>query len=374
MLSFELSAQQIQKLKHLQNGFEKLAHFLEELPANKKNYIRRQSIISNIGASTRIENAILTDTEIDWIDTAIETENRGQFLVKKSFIENKLSKDKARSIEEVAGCRNAIHIVFDLHQDFFPLRESGIQGLHRELLRYYPKAHHYLGRYKTQPNNVVQINHKTGQTLSVLRTADPGVITQTAMADLVSWYNQTAKTYPWIVPVACEFVFRFLAIHPFLDGNGRLSRLLFQLALIHSPDSCFQALVPYLGLDRTIEQSRSSYYRALQACSGGKFYPDPRQYNIAFLLNYMMDCLAKSFENVAYFSNKYDAFMGLSESAITLLNCFKDAPESSLKTADLIRLSNLPRSTIIWALKQLKVSGFLQAKGKGAGVRYKIQF
>lgn len=119
--------------------------------------MHRYAKISNIGASTRIENAVLTDLEIDWMDTVLSRDYRPESLLKyKQTIENKLSKDKERSIEEVAGLRDVLNIVYAEAKNFFPLREVHIRQLHHELLKYYPKAAHYAGRYKTASNSVVE--------------------------------------------------------------------------------------------------------------------------------------------------------------------------------------------------------------------------
>jgi hypothetical protein len=99
---------------------------LDSFSAEKKSFIKRYSIISNIGASTRIENAILTNVEIDWVDTELSKEADITFAEKEDYIKNKLSKDKERSIEEVADYRDALRIVYDSYKDFTVLRESDI--------------------------------------------------------------------------------------------------------------------------------------------------------------------------------------------------------------------------------------------------------
>ena len=85
-----------------------------------------------------------------------------------------------------------LYIIFQQARDFFPLTETHIRGLHHALLRYYPPAAQYVGSYKTSPNKVVSINHETGQELTVLKPAEPGMITDAAMNSLVSWYNDTS--------------------------------------------------------------------------------------------------------------------------------------------------------------------------------------
>jgi Fic family protein len=100
------------------------------------------------------------------------------------------------------------------------------------------------------------------------------------MTDLVEWYNVNIRENPWSLLVATEFIFRFLAIHPFQDGNGRLGRALFILTLLQSDDRYFNEITPYIAIDRHIEQNRSLYYSTLHKCSEGKFHDNPQKYNI----------------------------------------------------------------------------------------------
>lgn len=374
MLSYSINVDQIKKLKKIHQTYTLQWEKLDSFSAEKKSFIKRHSIISNIGASTRIENALLTNVEIDWVDTELSKEANITFGEKEDFIKNKLSKDKERSIEEVAGYREALEIVYDSYKDFTVLRESDIKGLHRELMKYYSNADYHRGNYKTQINSVVEINSITGKKRKVMVTADPGIITQTSMADLVRWYNKTINREPWVLTVSVEFVFRFLAIHPFQDGNGRLSRLLFQLILMNSEDEYFSNLIPYLALDREIEKTRSEYYLVLRKCSGGLFNIDPTRYNYNFFLDYMLKVITNSVDNISFYSQKFEDYNSLSETDIKIYNCFKEKPEKNLQTKDIVGELTIPRRTAIYSLNKLVDRGFLQIIGKGAGVRYKLVF
>ena len=109
-------------MKDLSDSLAKLSMKISNLSAVEQNYIKRNVFISNIGASTRIENAVLTDAEIDWIDTTlIEDSKTTAFHNKKEFILDKLSKDKERSLDEVAGCRAMLQLIDNESQNLFPL-------------------------------------------------------------------------------------------------------------------------------------------------------------------------------------------------------------------------------------------------------------
>lgn len=328
-----------------------------------------------VGASTRIENAVLTDPEIDWIDTVLTKDGHPSAFAKNlDLIENKLSKDRERSIEEVVGCRDLLLLVYEQSGDFFPLTESVLRGFHHELLKYYPGASHHLGRYKTVTNSVVERNAKTGEERAVFQTADPGPLTETAMSDLVSWYNQALPTNPWGVAVACELVFRFLAIHPFQDGNGRLGRALFLLALLQSPDKDVSQVARYIAIDRQIERHKREYYAALQRSSSGKYHQDPTEYRYEYFLNYMIKVLKLALDDIAVYRKTYAAIQSLSPAAKAVLEGLKGYPEKRLSTKDLLELTRLPRRTVVYSLGTLIKFGLIQRYGQGAGVRYQIVF
>ncbi|MFC1478824.1 Fic family protein [Candidatus Margulisiibacteriota bacterium] len=374
MLSYRLDSKQTKALKDIHVAAQRHWDLINSFSDEKQQFIRNNSLISNIGASTRIENAVLTDVEIDWINTEIETSVHTDYKDKEKLIKNKLSKDKERSIEEVAGYRDAINIVINSYQDLIPLRESDIKGLHRELLKYYPEAKHHAGDYKSQINSVTETNDLTGRKKTILKTADPGVITAAGMADLVKWFNETVQNETWVMSVAVELVFRFLAIHPFQDGNGRLSRLLFQLVLMNSEDEYLAGVIPYIALDRNIEQTRAEYYLVLRKCSGGIFHSDPKKYKYGYLLNYMLNMFAKSMANIVHYAEKYDRCKALTETDLKVLGCFKEEPERNLQTKELVESLSIPRRTAIYSLNKLVKGQFLQTTGKGPSLKYKLTF
>lgn len=375
MLSFEVSPKTVSALKNVAEETATQMVKIQAWDTNLKEAIHRFARVSNVGASTRIENAVLTDAEVGWLDTELAADGRTTaFREKQAWIENKLSKDRERSIEEVAGCRAMLQVVYGQGAELFPLTESALRGLHQELLQFYPPAQHYIGQYKTASNSVIERDARTGKERSVFRTADPGPITSAAMHDLVAWYNQELPSNPWSLAVAAELVFRFLAIHPFQDGNGRLGRGLFLLALQQSPDSKLAKIAPMIALDRQIEQHRQEYYQVLQKCSGGKFHPDPREFKIEYFLQFMLKVFRLSLKDIDHYREKFQAVIDLSESATRVYDCFRDYPEKRLATQDLLRFTAMPRRTIVHALNHLLKTSLIQRRGKGAGVRYQLLF
>ena len=256
----------------------------------------------------------------------------------------------------------------------FPLSEVTIRGLHHDLLRYYPQASSYAGGYKTTPNRVVSINHETGEERVVLEPSPPGIITATAMSELTNWYNTGIQEYPWPILVATEFIFRFLAIHPFQDGNGRLGRALFILALLHSGDKYLTSITPYIAIDRHIEQNHTLYYSILHQCSEGKFKADHTQYKLEPLAWFFINILESSLADIEIYRKRYNNLQKLSESALTVLNCFRSSLEKRLKVGNIVEKTGLPRRTVQYALKTLTKQELLQLLGRGAGSRYQLVF
>ena len=374
-LSFEIDDHLTKSLQSLDLKFAEWAKMLGDLDSGIRASIHRQARISTIGATTRIENAVLTDLEVDWVDTELETDGRPTaFIERRHVIEAKLSKDKKRSIEEVAGCREMLAVIHTQGRDLFPLTQSTVCGLHRELLKYYPPAEYHLGRYKTVPNTVVERDLFTGVERDVLKTSNPGPITESAMADLVDWYNHTLPEHPWPIAVACEFVFRFLACHPFQDGNGRLGRALFTLALLQGPRDHLNQVAPYLAVDRIIEQHRSEYYTVLARVSGGLSSLDPSTYRIDLFLNFMLKMLVKALDAIGVSRDRAQAIRDISPAATQILNCFREQPEQRLTPKQIGLETKIPTRTISRTLGTLVKAELIQRLGKGAGTRYKLTF
>ncbi len=375
MLSFRPSQKIEKELKNLHGLLAETYAGLEHATSEERQYLNKCALISNIGASTRIENAVLTDAEIEWVDTELSSDGKTTaFEEKKEFILNKLSKDRERSVEEVVGCRDVLTKIYLQAKEFQPVTEAIIRGLHHELLRHYAPAIHHAGNYKSVVNRVVLKNHDTGNERIVLEPTPPGVMTDMAMRELVDWFNATITEYPWPLLTAIEFVFRFLAIHPFQDGNGRLGRALFLLILLQSDDKYLAEVIPYISIDRRIEQNKMQYYTVLHQCSDGKFQSDPTRYKYDSLTWFFLKIFKSAIEDIDVYRQRYSNLQQLSEAAHTVLGCFKSSPEKKLKVADIESMVALPRRTIQYALKTLTEQQFLQKLGKAAGSRYQLVF
>jgi len=375
MLSFIPGHKLENELRILQGSLVEIYTIIRTLSPEETKYLQRFALISNIGASTRIENAVLTDQEVEWVDTILQKNGKTTaFEQNKMFILDKLKKDRERSVEEVVGCRQILSTIYLQAKELLPLTEAIIRGLHHDLLRYYPQAANFAGGYKKIPNRVVFTNHETGEQRVVLDPSPPGIITSTAMADLVNWYNLNIHENPWPLLVATEFVFRFLAIHPFQDGNGRLARALFILSLLQSNDKYLKEIAPYIAIDRHIEQNRPLYYTTLHQCSEGRFHQDPQKYKIGLLAWFFVKIFRSSLSDIEVYRTRYAQLQKLSQSTLVVLDCFKSSPEKRLKVGDIEKDTGIARRTVQYALQKLTQKAFIQKLGQKAGTRYQLIF
>lgn len=375
MLSFTPTYKIEKLLKNLHSSLVEAYKDLDEATEEEKAYLNKCALISNVGATTRIENAVLTDVEVEWVDTILSKDGKTTaFEEKKEFIVNKLSKDRQRSIEEVAGSRSVLTTIYLQAKEFQPLRETDVRALHKELLKFYPPAKNYAGNYKTVINRVISRDNETGNERTVLEPTEPGVMTNIAMQQLVDWYNKSIKEHPWQILVAIEFVFRFLAIHPFQDGNGRIGRALFMLVLLQSGDKYLENVIPFIAIDRKIEQNKAQYYTVLHQCSDGKYQDDPEKYKYDTLVLFILKVFEAALADINIYREKFKNLKQLSKSAVKVLECFKSSPEMQLKVADIESSTKLPRRTIQFALNTLTKHTFLQRLGKAAGSRYQLVF
>jgi Fic family protein len=198
-------------------------------------------------------------------------------------------------------------------------------------------------------------------------------MTEAAMADLLDWYNETLPRHPWPPAVASELVFRFLACHPFQDGNGRIGRALFILALLQSSDEHLSFLAPYLAVDRFIEQHKGEYYTVL-ARAGSTYRDDPTTYDITAFLRFMLKVIDLALDAIPFYKERIEGIRALSEAALATLRCFKEHPEQRLTPRAIRQQTGLPERTVSRALRSLTRLGLLQRYGRGAATRYQLVF
>lgn len=219
---------------------------LGTLAPERLSALRRVATIESVGSSTRIEGSRLTDREVERLLGNLEV---------ASFAN--------RDEQDVAGYATVMELVFSSWQDI-TLTENHVRQLHRDLLAFSEGDDWHRGSYKTSSNSVTAFDDQGRQVGVVFETASP-FDTPRLLGELVSWFNlerEAHRLHP-LLRIGI-FVVVFLEIHPFQDGNGRLSRVLITLLLLQAG----YAYVPYSSLESVVEGSKDRYYLALRQTQG----------------------------------------------------------------------------------------------------------
>ncbi len=204
--------------------------------------LKKSTLVTSAGASTRIEGAKLTDEEVQKIMQGLA-----------------VSKFADRDSQEVQGYLETLQNVFD-HYQTLPLRESIITSLHKELLKYSTKDEMQRGKYK-QKENTVGVLGPDGKVARIMFETTKAFLTPKEMLELVEWTADALENnrfHPLLV--IANFIIEFLKIHPFEDGNGRLSRVLTNLLLLRSG----YIFVQYVSHEQLVEKRKDEYYIALR--------------------------------------------------------------------------------------------------------------
>jgi Fic family protein len=320
---------------------------LGTLAPERLSALRRVATIESIGSSTRIEGSKLSDREVERLLSNLDI---------KTFA--------SRDEQEVAGYAEVMETVFRSWADI-PLTENHIRQLHRDLLAYSEKDGWHRGNYKTSPNNVVAFDDTGKQIGIVFETATP-FDTPRLMEGLATWFDQARKTremHPLLV--IGVFVVEFLAIHPFQDGNGRLSRILTTLALLQAG----YAYVPYSSLESVIEQSKEGYYLALRQTQATirADNPDWQPWTMFFLraLQQQMKRLAKKIEREKLILSD------LPELSVQILDQARQYGRVTI--GDMVKLTGGNRNTLKEHFRALVEKNHLTMHGKGRGVWYSLR-
>ncbi len=204
--------------------------------------LKRSVLITSTGASTRIEGAELSDEDIEKMMRGIS-------------IQKFIDRDK----QEAKGYYELLENVFNSWKKL-QFNENTIKYFHSELLKYVEKDQGHLGEYKKQENKVHMID-KAGQSIGVLFDTTCAFLTPKEMQELVEWTQKELeeKTFHPLLVVA-NFLVEFLKIHPFQDGNGRLSRVLTNLLLLKEG----YLYMSYISHEKLVEDNKLEYYIALR--------------------------------------------------------------------------------------------------------------
>jgi Fic family protein len=319
---------------------------IETLAPEKLTTLRRIATIESVGSSTRIEGAKLSDAEVEKLLSGLRSE---------SFA--------SRDEQEVAGYADAMDMIFDGFEAI-TITENHIKQLRGALLKYSAKDQDHRGNYKKVPNDVQAFGPDSKSLGVVFETATP-FETSGWMRELVDWFNRSIEEesqHPLIL--IGIFIVIFLAIHPFKDGNGRLSRALTTLLLLRAG----YGYVPYSSMENIIERNKDSYYLALRRTQQ---VIRKEEQNWEPWLVFFLKTMAKQKDNLAT-KVKEEQSLRASMPALSrqILELVKTRSEITVKE---IEESTGANRNTIKHVKKLAEQQYLQQVGQGRGARYMIR-
>jgi Fic family protein len=320
---------------------------LGTLAPERLSALRRMATIESIGSSTRIEGSKLTDREVEKLLSN---------LTIQSF--------ETRDEQEVAGYAELMDLVFISWRDI-PFNENHVKQLHQILLRHSEKDARHRGQYKTNSNSVAAFDENGVQIGIVFETASP-FDTPGLMAELVTWVNnERDKAHLHPLLIIAIFVVVFLEIHPFQDGNGRLSRVLTTLLLIQAG----YAYVPYSSLESVIELNKEAYYLALRQTQGSIRSDAPNwQPWLVFFLRSLAEQVRRLEKKV---ERERIVLAALPDLSLQIVEFARE--HGRITIGDAIKLTGVSRNTLKLHFRNLVERGHLNQQGSGRGVWYELK-
>jgi Fic family protein len=320
---------------------------LGTLAPDRLTALRKVATIESIGSSTRIEGSKLTDREVEKLLSN---------LAIQAF--------ETRDEQEVAGYAELMNLVFNSWEDI-PFNESHVKQLHQILLRHSEKDARHRGQYKTNSNSVAAFDENGEQIGIVFETTSP-FDTPRLMAELVTWVNDErdkAQLHPLLI--VAIFVVVFLEIHPFQDGNGRLSRALTTLLLIQEG----YAYVPYSSLESVIELNKEAYYLALRQTQGSIRTEAPNwQPWLEFFLRSLAEQVRRLEKKV---QREKIVLAALPDLSLQIIEFAREHGRVTIGEA--IKLTGVSRNTLKQHFRNLVEHGHLHQQGGGRGVWYELK-
>jgi len=316
---------------------------LSALPVETLSKLRVLATIESIGSSTRIEGAKLSDREVEALLSG---------LLPSSF--------RNRDEEEVAGYADTMKLIHESHDDI-DLTENNIKYLHKLLLKHSSKDQWHIGNYKKQPNHVAAFDETGRQIGIVFETTSPADTPremETVVSNTIDQMNK-GELHPLFI--TADFILRFLAIHPFQDGNGRLSRILTNLMLLRFGYDYVQ----YSSLERVVEANKEQYYSSLRTSQNALKTADA---DTSVWTEFFLEMLKKQQDLLAQKIERERKMSVRSKLSNEILSYAEE--QGRVTVAGLAQALDANRNTIKTHLQKLVDEGLLELHGKGRGSYY----
>jgi Fic family protein len=314
---------------------------IEKKEGQSLKQLKSIATVRSVGASTRIEGSMMSDSEVE-------------VLLENMDINNLEDRDS----QEVAGYFEVFDLISE-SADFINITENALKNLHNQLLKYSSKDQWHKGDYK-QHSNSVEASFPDGTTQKVFETTPPGIETEDAMNALIAWYKGDAETHPL---VKCAiFTYEFVSIHPFQDGNGRLSRIISSLLLMKNGYKWIQ----YVSLEHEIEHRKNEYYIELRKCQAQRPGENITTW-VFFFLNALLNIQTQLLNKL----ERTGVEAKLSPREKSIIAFLADHPGS--KSGIIASRLNIPNPTVKRLLKDLVTKNFIELFGSGPGTNYSVK-
>jgi Fic family protein len=305
--------------------------------------LKKSVLITSTGASTRIEGAKLSDEDVERLMRGIS-----------------IQKFPDRDKQEVKGYHELLSNVFENYQSI-PFSESIIKFFHRELLKYTEKDELHRGEYKRKENKVAMVS-PGGDARILFDTTSPYLVGK-EMQELVEWTQEALikKEFHPILIVG-NFIVEFLKIHPFEDGNGRLSRILTNLLMLQQG----YLYMPYVSHEKIIEDNKPEYYVALRQSQ--RTFGSPSE-TIAPWLAFFSTVLFEQANRAVALLSKEEIEKLFSPQQQKVWAHFEKVAEAT--PLEIAKATGVPRPTVSQAITKLLKLKRIERIGVGRATRYR---
>lgn len=305
--------------------------------------LKQSILITSTGASTRIEGSKLSDKQIEKMIRGIS-----------------IQKISNRDEQEVTGYYELLANVFNSWESM-TFSENTIKHFHKELLKYVNKDELHRGEYKKKENTVAMVN-KDGVPIEVLFETTKAYLTSKEMFELVGWTKNALeqnKYHPLLI--VANFLVEFLLIHPFEDGNGRLSRILTNLLLL----KLGYVYMPYVSHEKLVEDNKPEYYLTLRQSQKTL---RTKHSDISPWINFFLDILLKQSLMAIKLLTQTNVETLLSPQQLIVWNYIKEVDQATPK--EISDKTGVPRPTINQVVNKLQELKIIKRIGQGATTRY----
>ena len=314
---------------------------IEKREGQSLKQLKNIATVRSVGASTRIEGSKMSNEEV------------------KALLDNlEITKIEERDAQEVVGYFEVLELISENYNEI-EITESNIKNLHNLLLKHSDKDKWHKGDYK-QHSNAVEATLPDGTKQIIFQTTNAGFETEDAMRNLIEWYNSDTEIHPLVK--TAMFSYEFVSIHPFQDGNGRLSRLLATLLLLKNGYKWIQ----YVSFEHEIESRKNEYYLKLRHCQAQRPNEDITEW-INFFFSTLLNIQDQLMKKLEVKGTKAK----LSPKEKSILTYIESNPGS--KSGEIANKLHIPNPTVKRILTKLLNENLIEKYGIGAGTNYSIK-